>query len=112
MQEQRIKIAIRDSVYVRTRTTPILAGVPTLLIFGNEDPVRHSFVSPMFAALSVRVEGEGIEVFGKGIEGVHLDPGNTLVIRLTPERQGKMTFRCDMHPDVQGEVHLLDVPVG
>ncbi|CAE6740007.1 cupredoxin domain-containing protein [Nitrospira defluvii] len=112
VQEQRIEIAIRDSVYVSTKTTPILAGVPTLLILRNEDPVRHGFVSPMFASLPVRVEGEGIEVFGKGIEGVHLDPGKTLVIRLTPERQGKMTFRCDLHPNVQGEIYLLDVPVG
>jgi hypothetical protein len=112
VQEQRIEISIRDSVYVRTKTMPILAGVPTLLIIRNEDPVRHGFVSPTFAALSVRVEGEGIEVFGKGIEGVHLDPGKTLVIRLTPEHQGKITFRCDLHPSVQGEIYLLDVPVG
>lgn len=112
MQEPRIEIAIRDSVYVRTKAMPIVAGVPTTLIVRNEDPVRHGFVSPMFAALSVRVEGEGIEVFGKGIEGVHLDPGRTLVMRVTPERQGKLTFHCDLHPDVRGEVYLLDVPVG
>lgn len=49
---------------------------------------------------------------GKGIEGVHLDPGKTLVIRLTPEQQGKITFRGDLNPSVQGEVYLLDVPVG
>ncbi len=112
VQEPRIEIAIRDSVYVRTKTMPIVAGVPTTLIIRNEDPVRHGFVSPMVTALFVRVESEGIEVFGKGIEGVHLDPGKTLVVRLTPERQGKMTFYCDLHPDVQGEVYLLDVPVG
>jgi uncharacterized cupredoxin-like copper-binding protein len=112
VQEQRIEIAIRDSVYVRTKTMPVLAGVPTLLVIRNEDPVQHGFVSPMFAALYIRVEGEGIEVFGKGIEGVHLDPGKTLVIRLTPEQQGKLSFRCDLHPTVQGEVYLLDVPVG
>lgn len=112
VQEQRIEVAIRNAVYVRTKTMPILAGVPTLLVIRNEDPVQHGFVSPMFAALSVRVEGEGIEVFGKGIEGVHLDPGKTSVIRLTPQHQGKITFRCDLHPSVQGEVYLLDVPVG
>lgn len=112
VQEQRIEIAIRDSVYVRTKTMPVLAGVPTVLVIRNEDPVQHGFVSPMFAALQIRVEGEGIEVFGKGIEGVHLDPGKTLVIRLTPEQQGKLSFRCDLHPNVQGEVYLLDVPVG
>lgn len=112
VQEQRIEIAIRNSVYERTKTTPILAGVPTLLVIRNEDLVRHGFVSPTLAALYVRVEGEGIEVFGKGIEGVHLAPGKTLGIRLTPEHQGKITFRCDLHPSVQGEIYLLDVPVG
>lgn len=112
VQEQRIEITIRDSVYVRTTTMPVLAGVPTVLVIRNEDPVQHGFVSPIFAALYVRVEGGGIETFGKGIEGVHLDPGKTLVIRLTPEQQGKLSFRCDLHPIVQGEVYLLDVPVG
>lgn len=77
VQEQRIELAIRDSVFVRTKTMPVLAGVPTLLVIRNEDPVQHGFVSPMFAALYIRVEGEGIEVFGKGIEGVHLDPGRS-----------------------------------
>jgi hypothetical protein len=111
-QEQRIEIAIRDMAYVRTKTMPIRAGVPTTLVVRNEDPVRHGFISPMFAGLHVRAEGEGVEVFGKGIEGFHLDPGKTLVIRLTPERQGKITFRCDLHPDVEGELYLLEVPVG
>ena len=70
VQEQRIEIVIRVSVYKRTKTTPILAGVPTLLVIRNEDPFRYGFVSPTIATLSVRVEGEGIE-------GVHLDPGKT-----------------------------------
>jgi hypothetical protein len=34
------------------------------------------------------------------------------MIRLTPDQQGKITFRCDLHPEVQGELYLLDVPVG
>lgn len=29
-----------------------------------------------------------------------------------PERQGKITFHGDLHPDVQGKVYLLDVPEG
>ena len=111
-QEPRIEITIRDFSYVRTKMQPIRAGMPMVLVIRNEDPVRHGFISPMFAALHVRAEGEGVEVFGKGIEGFHLDPGKTLVIRLTPDRQGKMTFRCDLHPNVEGELYLLEVPVG
>ena len=56
-------------------------------------------------------EGEGIEAFGTGIEGFHLDPAKTLAIRLTPEQQGTITFRCDLHPDLEGELYWLDVPV-
>ena len=49
---------------------------------------------------------------GKSIEGIHFDHGKTLVMRVTPELQGKMTFHCDLYPDVQGEAYLMDVPVG
>lgn len=70
VQEQRIEIAIRNSVYERTKTTPILAGVLT------------------YWSSATRTR------FG------------------TPEHQGKITFRCDLHPSVQGEIYLLDVPVG
>ncbi len=111
-QEPRIEIAIRDFTYVRTKMEPIRAGTPMVFVIHNEDAVRHGFISPLFLGRSVQGEGEGIEAFGTGIEGFHLDPGKTLAIRLTPDRQGKMTFRCDLHPEVQGELYLLDVPVG
>jgi hypothetical protein len=112
VEEPRIEIAIRDFKYVRTKMQPIRAGVPMAFIIHNEDATRHGFVSSLFADRFVQGGGEGIEAFGQGIEGFHLDPGKTLVIRLTPDRQGKMTFRCDLHPDVEGELYLLDVPVG
>lgn len=112
IQEQRIDITINNSTYVRTKTMPIRAGLPTALVIRNEDPVTHGFVSAMFSGLRVTAGVQGGEVFGTGIEGVHVDAGATVVIRLTPDRQGKMTFRCDLHPTVQGELYLLDVPVG
>lgn len=111
-QEQRIEIVIRDSTFLRTKTMPIRAGVPTVLVVRNEDPVPHGFISPMFSGLQVTVEAGGIEVFGRGIDGVHVAPSQTAVIRLTHNRQGKMTFRCDLHPKVEGELYLLDMPVG
>ena len=70
------------------------------------------FISLLFVGRSVQGEGEGIKAFGTGIEGFHLDPGKTLTIHLTPDQQGKITFRCDLHPEVEGELYLLDVPVG
>ena len=112
VEEPRIEIAIRDFKYVRTKMQPILAGVPMVFVIHNEDSVRHGFISPLFSGRLVQGEGEGIEAFGTGIEGFHLDPGKTLTIRLTPDQQGKITFRCDLHPDLEGEVYLLDVPIG
>jgi hypothetical protein len=111
-QEPRIEIAIRNSTYMRTKTVPIRAEMPMVLVIRNEDPIPHGFISPMFSGLQVTVEARGIEVFGRDIEGVHVVPGQTAVIRLTPGRQGKMSFRCDLHPNVEGELYLLDVPVG
>lgn len=111
-QEPRIEITVRNSTYLRTKTMPIHTGVPMVLVVRNEDPIPHGFISPMFTGLPVTVEGGGIEVFGRGIDGVHIAPGQTAVIRLTPGHQGKMTFRCDLHPNVEGELYLLDVPVG
>lgn len=111
-QEVRIEISIRDSTYVRTKMQPVRVGQPVLFVIHNEDAVRHGFISPLFSGRRVRGEGEGIEAFGTGIEGFHLDPGKTLEIRLTPDQQGKITFRCDLHPDLEGELYLMDVPVG
>lgn len=112
VQEPRIEITIRNSTYLRTKTMPIRAGMPMVLVVRNEDPIPHGFSSPMFAGLAVTVEAGGIEVFGRGIDGLHVAPGGTAVIRLTPGQQGKMTFRCDLHPNLEGELYLLDVPVG
>ena len=112
VQEQRIEIVIRDSTFLRTKAMPIRAGVPMVLLVRNEDQVSHGFISPMFSGLQLTVEAGDLEVFGRGIDGVHVAPGQTAVIRLTHERQGKMTFRCDLHPNVEGELYLLDMPVG
>lgn len=111
-QESRIELTIRNSTFVRTKTTPIHAGMPMVLVVRNEDPIPHGFSSPMFAGLPVTIEAGGIEVFGRGIDGLHVASGQTAVIRLTHGQQGKMTFRCDLHPNLEGELYLLDVPVG
>ena len=48
--------------------------------------------------------------YGKGIEGVYVDPGKTLVLYFTPERGGSYTFRCDLHQQMKGELYTLDLP--
>ena len=110
-QEQRIEITIRDSIFLVTKTMPIHPGFPTVIVIRNEDNVRHGFMSSMLAGLSVHGEGEGIESYGKGIEGFYVGPGKTLIIRFITQHQGQFTFQCDLHTDLKGEIYLLEVPV-
>lgn len=110
LAEQRGEITIRNYDFLLSQPVPIRLHVPTVIILRNQDIVRHGFTSPMLAQMLVRAEGEGISTYGKGIEGFHVDPGKTLVIRFTPERPGKYSFQCDLHPDMKGELYLLELP--
>lgn len=109
-QEQRVEIAIQNYEFRLTQPTPIRLHMPTIIILRNQDIVRHGFASPMLMHLMVQGEGEGIAAYGKGVEGFYVDPGKTLVIRFVPERTGKYSFKCDLHPQMKGELYLLEVP--
>lgn len=110
-QEQRIEITIRDSTYLKTKITPIRAELPVEIVIHNEDHVRHGFASPMMTGLAVEGEGEGIEFYGRGIDGVHIGAGKTVMLRMLVPSQGIFSFHCDLHSDMQGELYLLEVPV-
>lgn len=109
MEEQRVEIVIRNYEFQLTQPTPIRLHQPTIIILRNQDIVRHGFASQMLMHLMVQGEGEGIAAYGKGVEGFYVDPGKTLVIRFVPDRSGKYSFRCDLHPKMNGELYLLDV---
>ena len=110
IQEQRIEIAIKNSDFVLSQPMPIRLHTPTVLVLRNQDSVRHGFTSTMLAHMLVKGEGEGIAAYGKGIEGFYVDPGKALVIRFTSERPGNYSFKCDLHPDMKGEPHMLQIP--
>jgi hypothetical protein len=109
-QEQRVEIVIRNYGFQLTQPTPVRLHMPTIIILRNQDIVRHGFASPMLMQILVQGEGEGIAAYGKGVEGFYVDPGKTLVIRFVPDRSGKYSFRCDLHPKMNGELYLLDLP--
>jgi FtsP/CotA-like multicopper oxidase with cupredoxin domain len=109
-QEQRVEIVIRNYEFQLTQPTPIHLHMPTVVILRNQDIVRHGFASSMLAHLMIQGEGEGIAAYGKGVEGFYVDPGKTLVVRFVPERPGKYSFHCDLHPKMTGELYLLEVP--
>jgi len=109
-QEQRIELIIRDSAFLLSQPAPMRLGLPTVIILRNQDIIRHGFTSPMLSGLLVHGEGEGVVSYGKGVEGFYVDPGKTLIIRFTNERPGSFSFRCDLHPQMKGELFLLEVP--
>ena len=109
-QEQRVEIVIRSYEFQLTQPAPIRMHMPTIIILRNQDIVRHGFASPMLMHLMVQGDGEGIAAYGKGVEGFYVDPGKTLVVRFVPERPGKYTFHCDLHPKMTGELYLLEIP--
>lgn len=110
VQEQRIEIFVREYKFLLSQPTPIRLHTPTVVIIRNQDIVRHGFTSQVLANLLVNAEGEGIVTYGKGIEGFYVDPGKTLVVRFTTERTGNYSFRCDLHPQMKGELYMLEVP--
>jgi plastocyanin len=109
-EEQRIEIIVREYQFLLSQPTPIHLHMPTVVIIRNQDIVRHGFTSQMLVNMLVHAEGEGILSYGKGIEGFYVDPGKTLVIRFTTERTGNYSFRCDLHPQMKGELYMLEIP--
>jgi len=107
---QRVEIVIRDSTFEVMRPAPFRPGLPTVIILRNQDIVKHGFTSQMLQGILVNGEGEGVAAYGKGMEGFYIDPGKTLVIRFTNDRPGKYNFRCDLHPNMKGEVYALEIP--
>jgi len=110
LPEQRLEILMRDYEFQVAKPTMIQPGLPAVIILRNQDIVRHGFYSAMLQGIMVQGEGEGVAAYGKGIEGFYVEPGKTLVIRFNTQRPGKYSFRCDLHPQMKGEMYAMEVP--
>jgi plastocyanin len=106
--EQRIEVTIKDSVFI-TKQVPLRLGVATVITITNQDQERHDFGSNMFEGILTRVESNGIVSYGRGIGGVFVDGKKSALIRFTMERPGRHEFRCSIHPNMKGELLLLNV---
>ena len=109
--EVEIKLTIRDSRYVMTKWVPPQEGASIVLTIKNEDTVRHGFTSALFQNLLVRTDAGGVQVYGKGIEGLYIAPGKPVQLRFQLDRPGDYPFQCDLHSHMQGELLLLHVDV-
>jgi len=104
----RLDLTIRDFAY-HLRSGFLAVGEPATIVLTNEDSVTHGFQWSLVEREEVTVETEGVTTFTLGFKGLHLNPGETVRISFTPMRTGKFTFKCDIHPDMEGEVFVLQV---
>ena len=104
--EQVVEVTIKDYKFV-TKQSPLRLGLPTVIKVRNEDAERHDFGSTMFEGLSVKVEKDGVIVYGRGVAGVLLDPKREAAIRFDLTRPGRHEFRCSIHPTMNGEFLIL-----
>jgi plastocyanin len=104
--EQVVEVAIKNFTFL-TKQGPLRLGLPTVIKIVNEDAERHDFGSTMFEGLPTRIEKDGVIVYGRGLGGVMLDSKRDAAIRFNMERPGRHTFRCSIHPNMQGELLLL-----
>lgn len=108
LTEQLVEVTIKDFTFV-TKQVPLRLNVPILISLRNEDQVRHDFGSPVFQGTSTQVESDGVISYGRGVEGVFLNPTRDAMIRFTIDRPGRYQFRCSIHPNMKGELLLLNV---
>lgn len=106
--EQVVEVIIKDYKF-RTKQGALRLGLPTAIIVRNEGTERHDFGSTMFEGLATRVEQNGVIVYGRGLNGVMLDPHRSAVVRFDLSRPGKHEFRCSLHPAMVGELLILSV---
>jgi plastocyanin len=104
--EQVVEVTIKEYKFV-TKQGPLRLGLPTVIKVRNEDAERHDFGSTMFEGLSVKIEKDGVIVYGRGLSGVFLDPKREAVIRFDLTRPGRHEFRCSIHPAMSGELLIL-----
>ncbi|BFU94828.1 MAG: conserved exported protein of unknown function [Nitrospira sp.] len=93
-------------------------GNPTAIVVRNEDGVTHGFFSPLFKDTPVRLEGDGYQAAGKEGAAFRVDPGKTMTLHFTkgsataPLTMASPLVRhviwCDMHPDVKGELFIIE----
>lgn len=106
--EQVVEVTIKDFTFF-TRQVALIPGIPIMIVIRNEDAVRHDFGSYMFQGSLTQVDTEGVISYGRGLEGVFLDPERAALIRFTADRPGRYEFRCSIHPTMKGEILLLNI---
>jgi hypothetical protein len=106
--QQEVNVTIEGYTFLTTQT-PLQLHTDTMIHIKNMDTVRHDFGSAMFLNTLTQVEGNGIVTYGKGVEGLFIDPGQEASIHLILDHPGRFQFQCSIHKDMKGEILLLIV---
>jgi plastocyanin len=106
--EQRVEVKIKDYTFI-TSQVPLMPDAPTVIEVRNEDDVRHDFGSIVFQNTHTQIESDGVITYGHGVAGAFLDPGKHASVRFTIQRPGRYEFRCSIHPNMRGELLLLNI---
>lgn len=105
---QEVKVTIEGYTF-QTTQMPLQLDTETIIYITNKDTVRHDFGSDMFWNTLTHVESKGVVTYGKGVEGVYLEPGQEASIRLMLNHSGRFQFQCSIHKEMKGEILLLTV---
>ena len=109
---EKVEIVIQDGEAKVVRGG-ILNGIPVEIRIRNEDTNTHGFNSSIFGkAVKIEMSG-GYVADGKGPHVYRVDPGRTMVLKLTlPDDPGGEStthaFWCDMHRSVKGEMLVVE----
>ena len=106
--EQRVEVKIKDYAFI-TSQVPLMPDAPTVIEIRNEDDVRHDFGSIVFQNTETQVESDGVIAYGQGVAGLFLDAGRRASVRFTIQRPGQYEFRCSIHPNMRGELLMLNI---
>jgi len=107
-QSGKVEIVIRNSTY-EVQGGILRPNEASTIVLRNLDKIQHGFNSSLLAELDLQVETDGATVYGKGIKGVHINPGGTVRLHFIPTQPGRFSFQCDLHPSMKGELLLLSV---
>lgn len=106
--EQIVEVTIKDFKFV-TKQPTLRLGLATMIKIRNDDAERHDFGSTMFEGIPTQIQKDGVVVYGRGVEGVFLDSKRDAIIQFNMSRPGRHEFRCSIHPNMTGELLLLNV---
>jgi uncharacterized cupredoxin-like copper-binding protein len=95
------QVTIRLSEYkFEPAQVEVQHGKPVELHLVNSGKVLHEFVSEVVSDVSVDIETQGAIALVRGLEELEVMPGATVILRFTPKRAGRFSFRCDAEQPV------------